>query len=503
MSPLKRSNNWAARMGRWSASHWKTAVFGWLAFVVLALAIGNVVGTKNIKDEDANVGQAHRADKILKENGSGRQIRRPRSSHPEPDADGQGARVPDTVDDVVRSVEGVLDGRRTCAPPSTPGTPTRSRRRSHRHGQWDMKGNVDTARNVDAITATTAKVAKQHPGVLRRRGRRRSAPAKRSTRLHRSAQAGRRAFDPAHARSSSWSSSAPSSQPASRCCSRSPPSWPRSAWSHCRATSCRWIRTSAPSSCSSGSPSASTTRSSTSSASVRSELPARATGRTRGCRRHVRPIGAHLGLTVMVAMAGMLFSGDKTYLSFGDRDDDRRRGRDARLADRAPGAALEARRQGREGPDPVPRPAPPRERREPDLGGDPDAGAPPPVVSAIAAAAVLARARRSRCCTSTPPRPGSTRCRRARRPSATIDKIQDRVPGRRRPGARRDPGRHRLAASRSGDRRAEDEGARERPDAPARSRSTSTRRTRSHASRSRSNGNGTDATSTQALADAP
>ena len=34
--------------------------------------------------------------------------------------------------------------------------------------------------------------------------------------------------------------------------------------------------------------------------------------------------------------------------------------RDARLADRAAGAALEARRQGREGPDPVPQPAPAR-----------------------------------------------------------------------------------------------------------------------------------------------
>ena len=37
MSPLKKSNNIAARMGRWSASHWKTAVFGWLAFVVAAV----------------------------------------------------------------------------------------------------------------------------------------------------------------------------------------------------------------------------------------------------------------------------------------------------------------------------------------------------------------------------------------------------------------------------------------------------------------------------------
>ena len=66
MSPLKRSNNIAARMGRWSASHWKTAVFGWLVFVVAAVFIGNVVSTKNIDTQDANVGQAHKADQILK-----------------------------------------------------------------------------------------------------------------------------------------------------------------------------------------------------------------------------------------------------------------------------------------------------------------------------------------------------------------------------------------------------------------------------------------------------
>src|SRR5712691_5716717 len=66
MSPLKHSNNIAARMGRWSASHWKTAVFGWLVFVVGALFVGNFVGTKNIDNADANVGQAHKADQILK-----------------------------------------------------------------------------------------------------------------------------------------------------------------------------------------------------------------------------------------------------------------------------------------------------------------------------------------------------------------------------------------------------------------------------------------------------
>src|SRR2546421_5310222 len=67
MSPLKRSNNIAARMGRWSASHWKTAVFGWLAFVVAAFYVGTMmVGTKQLKAEDSGTGQSHKADQILK-----------------------------------------------------------------------------------------------------------------------------------------------------------------------------------------------------------------------------------------------------------------------------------------------------------------------------------------------------------------------------------------------------------------------------------------------------
>ena len=32
----RRPTNLAGRMGRWSAQHRKTAIFGWLAFVVIA-----------------------------------------------------------------------------------------------------------------------------------------------------------------------------------------------------------------------------------------------------------------------------------------------------------------------------------------------------------------------------------------------------------------------------------------------------------------------------------
>ena len=65
MTPLARSQNFAARMGRWSAGHRKTAIFGWLAFVVAAFVIGGAVGTKALDDEDAAAGKAQAAQSII------------------------------------------------------------------------------------------------------------------------------------------------------------------------------------------------------------------------------------------------------------------------------------------------------------------------------------------------------------------------------------------------------------------------------------------------------
>ena len=65
MSPLKHSNNLAARMGRWSAGHWKTAVFGWLALVVASVYIGGAVGTKYLEDTDLAVGEAGKAAQLV------------------------------------------------------------------------------------------------------------------------------------------------------------------------------------------------------------------------------------------------------------------------------------------------------------------------------------------------------------------------------------------------------------------------------------------------------
>ena len=69
MSPLRHSTNVAARMGRWSARHRKTAIFGWLAFVVASFAIGTAIGMQTIDQNDSNVGEARRADHIIRDGG--------------------------------------------------------------------------------------------------------------------------------------------------------------------------------------------------------------------------------------------------------------------------------------------------------------------------------------------------------------------------------------------------------------------------------------------------
>ncbi|HEX6662527.1 MAG TPA: hypothetical protein VF025_02540, partial [Gaiellaceae bacterium] len=165
MSPLKRSNNIAARMGRWSAGHWKTAVFGWLAFVAVALMIGQQVGTKSIKQEDANTGQSHRADQILKQGF--------------PQADRQTELVliqssSRTVGDpefraTVRDVIGAVNGNPAIKNLQSPLLPA-NRDQISKDGRtvlvtWDMKGKYDNAKTkIDAIESAVATVGQRHPG---------------------------------------------------------------------------------------------------------------------------------------------------------------------------------------------------------------------------------------------------------------------------------------------------------------------------------------------------
>ena len=63
---MNESRSIAARMGRWSANHRKTAIFGWLAFVALSFYFGFfTVGLKELDPADAGAGESGRMTKIL------------------------------------------------------------------------------------------------------------------------------------------------------------------------------------------------------------------------------------------------------------------------------------------------------------------------------------------------------------------------------------------------------------------------------------------------------
>jgi RND superfamily putative drug exporter len=58
MGRAMERSNLAGRAGRWSAGHWRVALFGWLAFAVVAVVLGSVAGHVQMKDEDYASGEA-------------------------------------------------------------------------------------------------------------------------------------------------------------------------------------------------------------------------------------------------------------------------------------------------------------------------------------------------------------------------------------------------------------------------------------------------------------
>jgi uncharacterized membrane protein YdfJ with MMPL/SSD domain len=60
-----QSRNPAARAGRWSAQHRKAAILGWILFVVLATVLGGKVGQNDLDDSARGSGESKRGDMIV------------------------------------------------------------------------------------------------------------------------------------------------------------------------------------------------------------------------------------------------------------------------------------------------------------------------------------------------------------------------------------------------------------------------------------------------------
>ena len=167
MSPLKRSNNIAARMGRWSANHWKTAVFGWLAFVVASVVLGGAIGTKYLEEDDLAVGEAATANKIIE------------AGFPQsPDEQGEIVLLQSktlTADDpafeaAIKDVTKTLDAYPNVRKLDSPLEQGREDLISDdRHAamiQFSPKGDYDEAiAYIDTIVAGVDKTAERHPAL--------------------------------------------------------------------------------------------------------------------------------------------------------------------------------------------------------------------------------------------------------------------------------------------------------------------------------------------------
>ncbi|MFH8987228.1 MMPL family transporter [Streptomyces sp. NPDC017940] len=64
-----KRQNLAARLGVWSAHHRRTAILGWLLFVVLATVVGGATGTVTATDDEMGTGDSAKATKILDDAG--------------------------------------------------------------------------------------------------------------------------------------------------------------------------------------------------------------------------------------------------------------------------------------------------------------------------------------------------------------------------------------------------------------------------------------------------
>jgi len=167
---MQRAMNVAGRMGAWSAAHWKTAVFGWLACVIVFFYAGNVlVGFKQIDINDAGVGQSHKADQILKKAFPERAPQNElvliqSASHTADDPVFRSA-----VNEVVGSVKS-SPAIKNLDSPYARTTKARNLISDDRHAamvQWEMKGDADRAQlKIDGLSAKTENIAKRHPAFF-------------------------------------------------------------------------------------------------------------------------------------------------------------------------------------------------------------------------------------------------------------------------------------------------------------------------------------------------
>ena len=156
--------NIAARAGRWSAEHWKKSVWAWIAFCVVAIALGSVAGTKMLKQADTAAGETKTAERLLNHAGF------PDQAHESVLVQSTSSTAADpafraTVNDVVHSVSAIGTVERIHSPFAAGASGQISADRRSALVQFEITGDVDKAdKKIQPVLDAVSRVQGRHPG---------------------------------------------------------------------------------------------------------------------------------------------------------------------------------------------------------------------------------------------------------------------------------------------------------------------------------------------------
>jgi uncharacterized membrane protein YdfJ with MMPL/SSD domain len=159
-----QSRNLAARAGRWSARHRKQAIIGWILFVVLAAVAGGKIGQNELDESAAGSGESKRGDMIVAAAGfpeaAGERVLVQGESSSDPEVT---AAVRDVVARLER-IEGVTGIESPLDPAARAATVSRDGRSVAVN--FELPGTAERAEKlVAAPLAVVAAVQAAHPGV--------------------------------------------------------------------------------------------------------------------------------------------------------------------------------------------------------------------------------------------------------------------------------------------------------------------------------------------------
>jgi uncharacterized membrane protein YdfJ with MMPL/SSD domain len=156
--------NLAARAGRWSASHWKTATFGWIALAVAAVVIGGAVGTKQLGGNEGIPGESGRMEAILD-----KEFKSPAGETvliQSKELTAQSPAFREAVDDVVQAVSALPDVVNVRSPLARGGAGQISADGHSAIVRLDIRGDPEKAADkVDPVLDAVADAKAANPGL--------------------------------------------------------------------------------------------------------------------------------------------------------------------------------------------------------------------------------------------------------------------------------------------------------------------------------------------------